>query len=132
MPPTTEPKPMSVAQRRRVFVEHLHAAMGMLDRCNLYGPMSPDRAILTSLVEYLESPSAAKEDPPDSVLPLNHMSRGMWPLNYASRLVKDSSDAMFHISTNDKASLLVCLSAIEKSVRELRALLLTERFNHHE
>lgn len=55
---------MSDEQRRRVFIEHLQAAISALDMRNAYrGPMAPDRAILTTLVEYLSGDSSASETP---------------------------------------------------------------------
>ncbi len=56
-------------------------------------------------------------------LPLNYMAKGMWPLNYASRLVKSSSDVMFHIGTCNKEQVLLMLEEVERAARELRALL---------
>ena len=54
---TRTSNPMTDAQRRQVFSEHLRVAMNALDMRNGYrGPMSPDRAILTSLLEYLDRP----------------------------------------------------------------------------
>ena len=62
-------RPISNEQRRRVFIDHLQAAISSLDMRNAYrGPMAPDRAILTTLVEYLSGDSSA----PETSAPLTH------------------------------------------------------------
>lgn len=53
-----QPRPLADEQRRRVFAEHLRAAISALDMRNAYrGPMSPDRGILSDLMTYLTQPS---------------------------------------------------------------------------
>ncbi len=53
-------------------------------------------------------------------LPINHMSTGMWPLNYCSRLVKEASDVMFSVAVNDKISAEVGLRLLEGIIDDLR------------
>ena len=48
------------------------------------------------------------------------MGVGMYPLNYASRLVKAASDVMFSIALNEKGFALSGLENVEKIVAELR------------
>ena len=48
--------------------------------------------------------------------PLNHVGQGMWPLNWASRLSKETSDLMFSLAVNDRES-------VEARIRVCRELL---------
>lgn len=52
---------------------------------------------------------------------LNIVTGGQaYPLNYASRLVKTSSDIMFSISVNDEVSVESRLRYLEQTIQELR------------
>jgi hypothetical protein len=51
---------------------------------------------------------------------LTSMGIGMYPLNYASRLVKAASDVMFSIALNEEGYTLTGLENVEKIAAELR------------
>ncbi len=43
---------------------------------------------------------------------INHMEKGMWPMNYASRLVKEAADIMFSIGVCDLISVKVEIEGV--------------------
>jgi len=62
---------------------------------------------------------------------LTRMGVGMYPLNYASRLVKAASDVMFSIALNEEGYTLSGLENVEKIVAELRQSIKETRDNEN-
>jgi len=55
--------------------------------------------------------------------PLNHMARGMWPLNWASAVVKEANDVMFSLAVNDRLSAESRIAAIREYLDELEKVI---------
>ncbi|CAI9898842.1 hypothetical protein ACM7LV_27250 [Pseudomonas aeruginosa] len=57
---------------------------------------------------------------PVTYTPINKCAPGMWPMNYAARLVKGATDVMFAIGTDDRKGARARLDDLEVSIKMLR------------
>ena len=51
---------------------------------------------------------------------LNAMGKGMYPLNYCSKLVKEASDIMFSVALNDRISVEVRIRMLEGTIADFK------------
>lgn len=52
--------------------------------------------------------------------PINKCAPGMWPMNYAARLVKGATDVMFAIGIDNRNDARARLDDLEVSIKMLR------------
>jgi hypothetical protein len=57
---------------------------------------------------------------PVTYTPINKHGAGMWPMNYAARLVKGATDVMYAIGTDDPKGARDRLNDLEVSIKLLR------------
>lgn len=57
---------------------------------------------------------------PVTYTPINKCAPGMWPMNYAARLVKGATDVMFAIGVDDPKAARARLGDLEVSIKLLR------------